>query len=168
MTGAGFAFAQSKAASTYRRMSFSIYLTMAVQHTKGFWPVIAATLGGNCFVTVIAKISFAASVSGSSSMFSEAVHSTADTVNQILLLIGLGRSTKKADESFEYGYRQRAFFLGAHLRLLRAFRRRGRDGLQSVSPHCAIRTILNFPRSCSPFSFSLLLVEGYIVFTCGA
>ena len=80
---------------------------MAVQHTKGFWPVLFA-IGGNAFVTLIKF--FAASASGSSSMFSEAVHSTADTVNQILLLIGLGRSTKKADESFEYGYGNERFF----------------------------------------------------------
>jgi len=78
-----------------------------MQHTKGFWPVVAA-IGGNCFVTLIKF--FAASLSGSSSMFSEAVHSTADTVNQLLLLIGLGRSNKKADVAFEYGYGNERFF----------------------------------------------------------
>ena len=80
---------------------------MALQSTKGFWPV-AAAIGGNFFVTVIKF--FAAVTSGSSSMLSEAVHSLADTVNQILLLIGLGRSIKKADESFEYGYGNERFF----------------------------------------------------------
>ena len=43
-------------------------------------------------------------------MFSEAVHSAADTLNQALLLIGLRRSLKKADESFEYGYGNERFF----------------------------------------------------------
>jgi len=43
-------------------------------------------------------------------MFSEAVHSAADTLNQILLLIGLRRSLKKADEDFEYGYGNERFF----------------------------------------------------------
>ena len=80
---------------------------MALQSTQGFWPV-AAAIGGNFFVTVIKF--FAAFASGSSSMLSEAVHSLADTVNQILLLIGLGRSIKKADESFEYGYGNERFF----------------------------------------------------------
>lgn len=43
-------------------------------------------------------------------MFSEAVHSAADTLNQILLLVGLRRSLKKADEDFEYGYGNERFF----------------------------------------------------------
>ena len=74
---------------------------MALYSTVGFKSV-AAALVGNTIVTII-KFS-AAAVSGSSSMFSEAVHSLADTLNQILLLVGLRRSLKKADEDFEYGY----------------------------------------------------------------
>ncbi len=80
---------------------------MALQGTKGFWPVVAA-IGGNAFVTIIKF--FAAYTSGSSALFSEAIHSLADTVNQVLLLIGIGRSTKKADDSFEYGYGNERFF----------------------------------------------------------
>ncbi|QQG38204.1 MAG: cation diffusion facilitator family transporter [Candidatus Kaiserbacteria bacterium] len=80
---------------------------MALQHTQGFWPV-AAAIGGNTSVTVIKFV--AALSSGSSSMLSEAVHSLADTVNQILLLIGLGRSTKRSDDQFEYGYGNERFF----------------------------------------------------------
>lgn len=80
---------------------------MALQNTKGFWPVVSA-IGGNFFITAIKF--FAASISGSSSMLSESVHSFADTVNQILLLIGLRRSIMKADDSFEYGYGNERFF----------------------------------------------------------
>lgn len=80
---------------------------MALQQTPGFWPVTAA-IGGNAVVT-IAKLG-AAVGSGSSSMFSEAVHSFADTLNQTLLLIGLRRSLKEADDSFEYGYGRERFF----------------------------------------------------------
>ncbi|KKW23115.1 MAG: Cation efflux protein [Candidatus Kaiserbacteria bacterium GW2011_GWC2_52_8b] len=80
---------------------------MTLQHTSGFLPVLTA-VGGNAVVTV-SKFG-AALVSGSSSMFSETVHSFADTLNQMLLLIGLRRSLKKADESFEYGYGRERFF----------------------------------------------------------
>ncbi len=70
-------------------------------------PVIAA-LVGNTTVTLI-KGAVAVS-SGSSAMFSEAVHSFADTLNQALLLIGLRRSRKKPDEEFGYGYGFERFF----------------------------------------------------------
>lgn len=80
---------------------------MALRHTTGFGPVVAA-IGGNAVVAV-AKFG-AAIISGSSSMFAEAVHSLADTLNQILLLIGLRRSLKKADDTFEYGYGSERFF----------------------------------------------------------
>ena len=80
---------------------------MALHNAKGFWPVTVA-IGGNFFVAGIKF--FAASISGSSALFSEAIHSLADTLNQILLLIGIGRSTKDADDSFEYGYGNERFF----------------------------------------------------------
>ncbi len=82
---------------------------MAFQHTSGFWPVVAALIGNS----VVAVCKFVAALaSGSSVMFSETVHSAADTLNQALLLIGLRRSLKKADDSFEYGYGNERFFWG--------------------------------------------------------
>jgi zinc transporter 9 len=80
---------------------------MSLQNTQGFWPV-AAAVGGNIFVTTIKFL--AAAATGSSAMLSEAIHSLADSVNQVLLLIGLGRSTKQADSEFEYGYGNERFF----------------------------------------------------------
>lgn len=82
---------------------------MALQGTVGFKSV-AAALVGNTVVTVI-KFA-AAAISGSSAMFSEAVHSFADTLNQLLLLVGLRRSLKKADDDFEYGYGNELSFWG--------------------------------------------------------
>lgn len=80
---------------------------MSLNQAHGFWPV-ASAVGGNLVVTIL---KFAAALtSGSSAMFSEAVHSLADTANQGLLLIGLGRSMKKADETFDYGYGNERFF----------------------------------------------------------
>jgi zinc transporter 9 len=47
--------------------------------------------------------------SGSSALFSEAIHSFADTMNQSLLLVGIKRSVRKADEDHTYGYGQERF-----------------------------------------------------------
>jgi zinc transporter 9 len=63
---------------------------------------------GNTLVTIAKFV--AAYLSGSSVMFSEAVHSIADTVNQVLLLVGLQRSLKAPDDDFEYGYGNERFF----------------------------------------------------------
>src|SRR3990167_9390251 len=93
--------------SQFSSIAAIIRTPMALRHTTGFWPVTAA-IGGNAIVTVGKLI--AAVVSGSSSMFAEAVHSFADTLNQTLLLIGLRRSLKKADDTFEYGYGSERFF----------------------------------------------------------
>jgi len=73
---------------------------------SGFIPVIFALLG-NAFITIIKFIGFF--ISGSGSLFSEAVHSLADSFNQGLLMIGLKLSTKKADDEFSYGYGQERF-----------------------------------------------------------
>ncbi|TAJ15994.1 cation diffusion facilitator family transporter [Patescibacteria group bacterium] len=82
---------------------------MPLKETHGFTPVIFAIFG-NGFVTIIKFV--AAFASGSSSMLSEAVHSVADTLNQIFLLVGLKKSLKKADSQFEYGYGNERFFWG--------------------------------------------------------
>src|SRR3989304_8292918 len=48
-------------------------------------------------------------LSGSSALFSEAVHSFADTLNQALLMIGIKRSAKLPDKEFSYGYGRERF-----------------------------------------------------------
>ncbi len=77
------------------------------QKIKGFIPVLAAVIG-NFFITIIKFGAFL--LSGSVVMFSEAVHSVADTSNQFLLMIGIRRSTKKPDQDFIYGYGHERFF----------------------------------------------------------
>lgn len=73
----------------------------------GFISVIAA-LVGNFVITILKTIGFA--VSGSSSLFSEAVHSLADTANQSLLLVGIVKSRRAPDEDSSYGYGLERFF----------------------------------------------------------
>ncbi|MEK9151295.1 MAG: cation diffusion facilitator family transporter [Patescibacteria group bacterium] len=76
------------------------------KRVSGFVPVFLAFFG-NAFITVIKFVGFF--LSGSGALFSEAIHSLADTMNQGLLMVGLKLSTKKADEDFSYGYGQERF-----------------------------------------------------------
>ena len=73
---------------------------------SGFLPVIAA-FTGNILVFIAKLAGFV--LTGSGVMFSEAVHSLADTANQSLLIIGVRKSTKKPDEFFPYGYGKERF-----------------------------------------------------------
>lgn len=69
---------------------------------------VIAALFGNTFVTIIKTV--VAVLSGSVSMFAESIHSFADTLNQSLLLIGLKRSKRPADNFRGYGYGIERFF----------------------------------------------------------
>lgn len=73
----------------------------------GFISVIAALIG-NFVIMILKIIGFA--ISGSSSLFSEAVHSLADTANQSLLLVGIIKSRRAPDEDSTYGYGLERFF----------------------------------------------------------
>jgi cation diffusion facilitator family transporter len=70
--------------------------------------VIIAALLGN---TLIALTKFTAAVfTNSSAMLSEGIHSLVDTGNQILLLYGMKRAQKPADEMFPFGHGKEVYF----------------------------------------------------------
>lgn len=63
---------------------------------------VGAAIGGNTLVMIAKFVAFG--FTGSGAMLSEAIHSVADVLNQILLYVGLVRSDREADHAFEYGY----------------------------------------------------------------
>jgi cation diffusion facilitator family transporter len=63
---------------------------------------IVAALGAN--IGIAATKFVAAAVSGSASMFAEAIHSLADSGNQVLLIVGGRRSRREATENHPFGF----------------------------------------------------------------
>ena len=77
---------------------------MATGSTKAVY----AALFGNLGIAITKFI--AAAMTGSASMWAESYHSASDTVNQILLLLGIRLSKKPANELHQFGFGKSQFF----------------------------------------------------------
>lgn len=68
---------------------------------------VAAAIGGNGLVMIAKFVAFL--FTGSGAMLSEAIHTFADLLNQILLMVGIVRSTRDPDHIYEYGYQSERY-----------------------------------------------------------
>ena len=69
---------------------------------EGSKRAVAAAIAGNSAIVVAKLVGFL--MSGSAAMLSETLHSLADTMNQVLLMIGIVRGARKPDREFPFGY----------------------------------------------------------------
>lgn len=70
--------------------------------------VVYGAMAGNTAIAVTKFI--VAGITGSSSMLSEAIHSTVDTGNSVLLLVGMKRSERAGDAEHPFGYGREIYF----------------------------------------------------------
>jgi len=71
---------------------------------------VLAALAANLGIAIVKFIAFL--VSGSTSLLAESVHSVADTGNQLLLIVGRGRSDRPASEEHPFGFGRERYFYG--------------------------------------------------------
>ncbi|NBO26083.1 MAG: cation diffusion facilitator family transporter [Actinobacteria bacterium] len=78
--------------------------------TEGGTKAVVAALLANTGIAISKFVAFA--ITGSTSMLSEAIHSVADSLNQVLLLVGGKRSRRVADDHYQFGYGRVRYIYG--------------------------------------------------------
>ena len=76
--------------------------------SHGSKKVVLMALGANFGIAVAKFVAFF--LTSSASLLAEAIHSLADTGNQILLLLGMSRAEKPPDDRHPFGYKMESYF----------------------------------------------------------
>ncbi len=71
---------------------------------------VIAAFAANLGIALIKFVAFL--LTGSASLLAESVHSVADTGNQVLLLVGRGRSARPASDEHPFGFGRERYFYG--------------------------------------------------------
>jgi cation diffusion facilitator family transporter len=79
-----------------------------MKQIKSSKSVIFAAFSANLFIALVKFV--VAYFSASSAMLAEAVHSSADMFNQVLLFVGIKKAAKQADELHPFGFSGEAYF----------------------------------------------------------
>ncbi len=80
---------------------------MSEDNQESPWTVLVAMTAN---LTIAVAKFIVAAITGSAAMFAEGVHSVVDTLNQILLLIGVKRSHRVPDDVHPLGYGKEVYF----------------------------------------------------------
>ena len=127
--------------------------------SSGSKKAIYAALAGNSLIALTKFAGFA--YTGSSAMLSEAIHSLVDTGNQGLLLYGLKRSKKLADERHPFGYGMELYFWAFVVAIVIFALGAG------VSIYEGVKHILH-PRILTNAYINYIILGLAIVFECGS
>ena len=81
-------------------------MRVSLREMRAVFAALAANLG----IALVKFIAFL--LTGSASMLAESVHSIADTGNQVLLLVGRGRSLRPRSDEHPFGFGRERYFYG--------------------------------------------------------
>lgn len=91
------------------RLYLFIYLYLVSKMATGSsHKTIFAAIASNLAIAITKFV--AASITGSSAMLAEGIHSTVDTMNELVLLYGIHRSKRPPDENHPFGHGQELYF----------------------------------------------------------